>query len=61
MAFWNFSHNILHMHVYMLPSILVGICMIVAGLVHKNKQDDREDEYNKELSGEQPEAPKVTE
>lgn len=59
MAFWNFAHNILHMHVYLLPSILVGVGMLVTGMVHKKNQEDREEEYNKELRGETPEAPEA--
>lgn len=59
MAFWNFSHNVLHMHVYLLPSIVAAATMLITGLVHKKKQKDREEEFNKELRGETPEAPEA--
>ena len=61
MAFWNFSHNVLHMHVYLLPSIIVGIGMLVAGLVHRKNQKNRDEDYTKELRGETPEAPAAEE
>lgn len=57
MAFWNFSHNILHMHVWMLPTILLVVVMIAAGLIHSRKEKKRKEEYNKELRGEIPGTP----
>ena len=56
MAFWNFTHDVLNMHVYLLPSIVVGIGMLVTGLVHSKNQKKRQDDYNKQLQGEPPEA-----
>lgn len=56
MAFWNFTHGVLHMHVWLLPAIVVGIIMLVVGLVHRENQKNREEDYNKELRGEIPEA-----
>lgn len=59
MAFWNFTHDVLHMHVWLLPSIVVGIGMLVTGLVHRQNQKEREEDFNKELRGETPEAPEA--
>lgn len=56
MAFWNFTHGVLHMHVWLLPAIVVGIIMIVAGLIHKDNQRKRQEEFEKQLRGESPEA-----
>lgn len=56
MAFWNFTHDALNMHVYLLPSIVVGIGMLVTGLVHGKNQKKRQDDYNKQLQGETSEA-----
>ena len=51
MAFWNFCHDTLHMHVWMLPSLIGGLGMLITGLTHKKKQDDREKDYNDQLAG----------
>lgn len=59
MAFWNFCHDVLHVHVYLLPSLLVGIAMVAAGLVHNKEYNKRQDKYNEELSGQSPETPQA--
>lgn len=56
MAFWNLSHNLLHMHVWLLPAIAMGIIMIVAGLIHADSQRKREEKFEEQLRGESPEA-----
>lgn len=56
MAFWNFAHGVLHMHVWMPPTLLLGILMIVTGWIHGRKQKKREKDYTEELQGETPEA-----
>lgn len=56
MALWNFTHGVLHMHVWMLPTILLGMIMIVTGWIHGRKQKKREKEFTEELQGQTPEA-----
>lgn len=49
MAYWNFTHYVLHMHMWMLPALITGAVMAVSGLVHSKRQKDRRKKYNEEL------------
>lgn len=60
MAFWNFTHGVLHMHVWMLPTIVLGVIMALTGWIHGRRQKKREKDYNEALQGATPEAPAQT-
>lgn len=51
MALWNFLHDTLHIHAYVLPSIALGIGMIVNGLISMKKQSERQEDMNAQLGG----------
>lgn len=57
MAFWNFTHGVLHMHVWLLPAIVAGIIMVVTGLIHGRNQKKRQEKYEEELRGDLAPAP----
>lgn len=57
MALWDFTHDVLNMHVYLLPSIIVGVAMLVTGFVHGKNQKNRQEEFNEELRANSPETP----
>lgn len=59
MALWNFTHGVLHMHFWLLPSIIVAVVMAVTGAVHGRNQKKRKEDYEEELRGETPEAPEA--
>ena len=49
MKLWNFTHNVIGIHVYELLAILILILMVVFGLIHRNRQKHREKDYEKQL------------
>ena len=48
-TFYYFVHDSLHMCFWTLPSILVGVGMIVMALVHNRNQRKRQEDFEKEL------------
>ncbi len=53
MAYWNFIHNTLGIHVYWIGALVFGIVAIVNTLVHNHKQKKREKKFEEELNPEE--------
>ena len=52
MKIWNFAHDTLGMHVYVLLMIFIAIVMVVIGIVHSIKQKKRNEKFEDELKKE---------
>lgn len=50
MKLWNFAHDTMHMHVYVLLAAVVLVIMVIAGLIHHSKQKKRDEQNEDELS-----------
>ena len=49
MSFWNFVHNGLHTHVYILLAAIVLIVMLILAYVNGRKQKQRNESREEEL------------
>ena len=49
MAFWTWTHNILGLHVYVIPTLAVVVLMIILGVAHGIKQHNRRKKYEKQI------------
>ena len=48
--YYNYCHQVLGIHMYTIPLIIVAVLMIVMGLIHWLNQRKRQEEFDEERS-----------
>lgn len=48
--FWTFSHDVLGMHFYAIPTMVVALAGAITALVHHHNQKKRDEDFEKELA-----------
>ncbi len=51
-ALFDWVHNTLGMHFYTLPMLIAGFVMLLTGILHQNKQNKREKEFEEKMNQE---------
>ena len=59
MAFWNFCHDVLGIHVFYVVAIIVAVIMAISFAIQRGNQKKRDKQIEKILGGQQKAAPEA--